>query len=238
MDKVLVADDDKILLGLITNFLEKYSDKLEVVTAQDGQEAIHVLKREAVSVLVTDIQMPRLDGLDLLAYVSVHHPNLACFVMSAHGTPQMKAKLPRDLVRFFQKPFEMEDLARAIIETLDRNISQAGVQGISQESILHMIEMEQSSCIFEIKSPGKDTGMLYFVEGVLFDAECGDLKGEAAAHELLARETTTFKFKFFTPKGMPRQIKPSLDKIIQKANEEKKKSDPDRQFHQKRYKFT
>ena len=238
MGKVLVADDDKILLGLITNFLEKYSDKLKVVTVQDGKEAINVLKREAVSILITDIQMPQVDGLALLAYVSEHHPNLPCFVMSAHGTPQMKARLPRDLLRFFQKPFEMEDLARAVIEILDRDIAQSGVQGISQEGFLHMIGIQQSSCIFEIKSPGKDTGLLYFVEGVLFDAECGGLKGEAAALELLARETTTFGFKFFNPKGIPRLIKTNLDKLIRKAVEEKKKSDPDRQFHQKRYKFT
>ena len=145
---------------------------------------------------------------------------------------------PQDLLRFFQKPFEMEDLAQAILETLDRVTEQAGAQGVSQESFLHMIEMEQSSCIFEIKSPDKDTGMLYFVEGILFDAECGDLKGEAAALELLAREKTTFGFKFFTPKGLPRLIKPNLDQLIRKANEEKRKSDPGRQFHQKRYKFT
>jgi CheY-like chemotaxis protein len=238
MDKVLVADDDKILLGLIANFLEKYSDKLEVITVQDGQEAINALKRETVSVLVTDIQMPQIDGLALLAHVSEHYPNLPCFVMSAHGTSQIKAKLPRDLLRFFQKPFEMEDLARAVVETLDRDITKAGVQGVSQDSFLHMIQIEQSSCIFEIKSPDKDTGRLYFVEGVLFDAECGDLKGEAAAVELLSRKKTTFGFKFFSPKGIPRLIKADLDQLIRKAVEEKKESDPDRQFRQKRYKFT
>ena len=99
---LLVDDDPKLVWGL--GLCLTRADFV-VVTCGDGLEAIELLASTGFDILVTDIQMPRLDGLDLLAYVSVHHPNLACFVMSAHGTPQMKAKLPRDLVRFFQKPF-------------------------------------------------------------------------------------------------------------------------------------
>jgi len=238
MDKVLIAEDDKIFLKLLASTLGKYGDKFHVIPVQDGQEAIDVLKQQEISMLVTDIQMPRVDGLALLAYVSEHHPNLPCFVMSAYGTPQMKARLPKDLLHFFPKPFEADDLARAIIETLDRDIARDGLHGMSLESFLHMIGIENASCILEIRSLDKATGMLYFKDGVLLDAECGGLNGEDAALELFKRKQTSFGFKFFPPEKITRRIEMDIDQLLRKAIEEKKKPNPGGQFRQKRYKFT
>jgi len=67
MNKVLIAEDDRILSKRLSKGLEKYSDKFEIVLVRDGQEAISVLKREPISLLITDIQMPRLNGIILLA---------------------------------------------------------------------------------------------------------------------------------------------------------------------------
>ena len=217
MDKVLIAEDDRIHLMRLVNVLGKHSDKFEVVPAQDGQEAIEILQKQQIDMLVTDIQMPRVDGLVLLAYVSEHHPHIPCFVMSAYGTSRMKAKLPADLLQFFQKPFEIEDLARAILDVLERDTALDGLQAISIESFLHMIVMERASCILEIKSPDKPTGLLYFESGELLDAECGDLGGEAAALELIPRKPASFGFKFYPDKSVGKRIFTDLDQLIRQA---------------------
>jgi CheY-like chemotaxis protein len=217
MNNVLIAEDDKILLKILTTIMGKFGDKFSVIPVRDGKEAIEVLKQEPVSVLVTDLQMPRVDGLNLLAYVREHHPDLPCFVMSAHGTPQMRAKLPKDLLRFFHKPFDIDDLGQAIIETLERDDTRHGLQRIALESFLDMIEMEQASCVFEIKAPDKDKGVLCFKDGVLFDAEYGDLKGDAAAVELISMKKATFGFKFFSQEGLVRSVKKDLGQLLQEA---------------------
>jgi len=217
MDTVLIAEDDRIHLMRLTNILGKYSDKFEVIPAKDGQEAMDVLQKQPVSVLVTDIQMPRVDGLVLLAYVSANHPHIPCFVMSAYGTPQMKAKLPKDLLQFFPKPFEIEDLARAIIDVLVRDEDREGLQAISVESFLHMINMERSSCVFEIKPPAQPAGLLYFEKGELYDAEYGDLNGEAAALELIPTKNASFGFKFYPDKPVAKRIFTDLNQLIRKA---------------------
>jgi CheY-like chemotaxis protein len=217
MDTVLIAEDDRIHLTRLKNILGKYADKFEVIPAKDGQEAIDALQKQPVSVLVTDIQMPRVDGLVLLAHVSVHHPNIPCFVMSAYGTQQMKAKLPKGLLQFFPKPFEIEDLARAIIDVLERDEGLEGLQAISVESFLHMIHMEQSSCVFEIKSPDKPTGLLSFEKGELYAAEYGDLTGEAAALELIPTKNASFGFKFYPDQPVTRQIFTDLNDLVRKA---------------------
>ena len=217
MDKVLIAEDDRIHLMRLVNALGKYSDIFEIVPAKDGQEAIDILQEQQIDVLVTDIQMPRVDGLVLLAYVSGHHPNIPCFVMSAYGTSRMRAKLPKDLLQFFQKPFEIDDLARAILDVLKRDKALDAIQAISIESFLHMIVMERASCIFEVKSPDKPTGLLYFDSGELLDAECGDLGGEAAALELITRKPASFGFKFYPDKSVGKRIFTDIDLLIRQA---------------------
>jgi len=217
MDKVLIVEDDRIHLKRLTTILGKFRDKFEVVSAVDGQEAMDILKQGPVSLMVTDIQMPRVDGLVLLAHVSKDYPNLPCFVMTAYGTPQMKARLPKDLLRFFRKPFDIEELAQAIIAVLEKDFSREGLYGISLISFLQIIEMEKTSCIFEIESSDQATGMMHFNKGVLYDAACGDLKGEAAALELIPRRMATYRFKFFTKTPTGRQIHTELQDLIQKA---------------------
>jgi len=217
MDKVLIAEDDRIHLMRLVNVLGKYADQFGVVPAKDGQEAIEILQTQQVDVLVTDIQMPRINGLALLAYVSEHHSNIPCLVMSAYGTSRMKAKLPKDLLQFFQKPFEIEDLARAIIDVLERGTALDGLQAISVESFLHMIVMERASCILEIKSPDEPMGLLYFESGELLDAECGDLSGEAAALALIPRKQASFGFKFYPDKSVGKRIFTDLNQLIRQA---------------------
>jgi YesN/AraC family two-component response regulator len=168
-------------------------------------------------VLVTDIQMPRVDGLVLLAYVNEHHPKLPCLVMTAYGTPQMKAKLPKDLLRFFHKPFDIEDLARAVIDILGQNLSDDAFHGISLESFLHIIEMEQISCMLEIESSAKTSGVMFFKDGILYDAECENLKGEPAALKLIPQKIETFRFRVLPVKDGVRRIQTSLTDLFHKA---------------------
>lgn len=217
MDKVLIVEDDRIHLKRLVNYLEKYQDTFKVLSAADGQEAMQVLSRQKVSLMVTDIQMPRVDGLTLLAYVNEKYPTLPCFVMTAYDTPQMKAELPKDLLRFFSKPFDIQDLALAIMAVLEKDLSREALYGISLITFLQIIEMEQTSCIFEIESPDNTPGSMHFEKGILIDAECGALKGEAAALELIPRRIGKYRFKFFPEKNVVRQIRTPLDQLIAKA---------------------
>jgi len=217
MEKILIVDDDRILSKMITNALGKYADKFELFPASDGEEAIAVLKQEPISLVVTDIQMPRINGVILLAYVHTYHPSVPCFVMTSYGTSRLRAKLPIDIIRFFQKPIDVNDLVQAIVAVFERKEPGETVQGVSMVSFLDMINMEQISCQFEIQSPGKPAGVLYFKDGILYDAECGDKDGEAAALELIARAMSTYGFKDFPEEEIARQIKTDLKDLIRNA---------------------
>ena len=100
---------------------------------------------------------------------------------------------------------------------LEKNFSREALYGISLISFLQIIEMEKTSCTFEIESSDQAMGWMHFKNGVLYDAACGDLKGKAAVLELIPRKMATYRFKFFTQKHITRQIQTELQDLIQKA---------------------
>ena len=217
MDTVLIVDDSVMLINYLEDAFLKYRDTFTFLLAKDGLEAIEILKNEPIALLVTDLQMPKIDGLGLLAYTNKYHPNIPCIVMSAHGTPSVKQTLDRDILQFIEKPFTAEALAKAIILALKRDLPNGSLSGISIISFLQMIEMEQKTCLCEIESPGNPKGFFYFKGGELHHAVYGDLKGVEAAIKMVQIEHPTINFKKPPSRKIPRGINMNLTSLILEA---------------------
>jgi CheY-like chemotaxis protein len=99
VDTVLIVDDSVMLINYLQDFFKRYEDKFDFITANDGLEAIEILKNKTISLLVTDLEMPKIDGLRLLAYTNEYHPNIPCIIMSAHGTPKIIETLQPDIIQ-------------------------------------------------------------------------------------------------------------------------------------------
>jgi CheY-like chemotaxis protein len=220
MKKILIAEDDTILSMRLVRALEKHGDTLDIIEVSNGKIAMDVLKKHQISLLVTDINMPEVDGFALLAHVREHYPVIPCFVMTAIEAPEVRSRLPQDLVRFFAKPFDVDVFTATVMATVTRQIPRGVLRGISVSSFCTMIEMEKKTCLFEIAPPGKEPGRLYFDSGILFDATYGDLSGEPAAIALLGHEKATFRFRHFPDKKIPRRIKQSFWALMEKAEQD------------------
>jgi len=114
--RVLVIDDNQAIRTVMRNILAEWHD---VETATSVADAMRRLNTGiAVDVIICDVTMPGLSGLDLQAYLEVRHPELAertCFVSGLVGTPreaELLARVPRD--RLVGKPFTPEELLAAI----------------------------------------------------------------------------------------------------------------------------
>lgn len=214
MQTVLLAEDDRIQRELIVRALSKHADRFEVIAVDDGDEAIKAMKRTQVDLLITDICMPRINGLVLLAYTNTYHPNLPCFVISSYGTSRLRAKIPPDVLRFFHKPVKLADLVQSVVVALDRcKKKESPDKGISVVSFLKLIDMEQMTCRFEVTTAAGTNGFMLFENGVLWDAGYGELEGEAAALALIAAEMGTYRFGV-TTEGAPRRIHTDLDQLV------------------------
>jgi len=217
MHTVLIAEDDLIFLKMLTTALRKYRDKFKFVSAKNGEDAIEILRQKSISLLVTDIQMPKIDGFKLLAHVNEYHPIIPCFVMTAYGSQETMENIPDDTIYFFCKPLDPDELGRAIIQVLERDIPRGRLYGITVVRFLRMIEMAQKTCLFEVRLPNKKKGLFYFDNGVLNDAVCGNLKGEEAARELITMERAKFRFKYLPNEKFPKRIKMDLSSLLTEA---------------------
>ncbi len=193
MDKVLIVDGNADFVASLKDGLDKMH-QFEVLTATDGEAAIEVLSQSKVAVFVTDINTPKLDGLELLAYITQEHASTPCIVMTDYGKPWFRKRMDQQEVLYhLEKPFEIGALASAIFVGLNLRDEGMNYKGMTMASILPLIEIEQKTCRMEIKTAGKGKGYLYFDEGVLIDAHFKGLTGEKAALEISEWDRIVFK---------------------------------------------
>jgi DNA-binding NtrC family response regulator len=123
--RILVVDDEKIKRITLADDLSGQGH--EVVTAADGQQALELLDRELFDVVVTDIKMPKLDGLELLKRVKDSASAGVRFIlMTAYGSiPVAVEAMKLGATDFLTKPFRNEDLF-PIIQRIEQERREAG----------------------------------------------------------------------------------------------------------------
>ena len=187
-DIVLLVDDDREMLVALQKGLARFAPGIEVQLAGDGVEALERIRSQDVSLVVTDLKMPRMDGFELLTAVTRGYPDIPVLVISGVSTPDMeRLALLGGAVALVTKPFLLADLARKI-QALIRRASEGGVlHNVSPGMFLQLIEMEQKSCVIRVAgAAGAGKGALFFLDGRLVDARVGSRQGEAAAYEIFS----------------------------------------------------
>src|SRR5436309_3136260 len=112
-DRVLVVDDEQSLRKILAATLQREGYEVEV--ASDGEEALGALDRDGADVVVTDLVMPKMDGLSLLRKVVSSHPDVPVIVVTAHGRIDSAVEaMKAGAFDFVTKPFENAEL-KAII---------------------------------------------------------------------------------------------------------------------------
>lgn len=115
-DKVLFVDDEENVLRSIKRSL--ISAKFEVLTATGGAEALKILEQESIAVMVTDLKMPGMNGIDLIKLVGEKYPDVVKIVLSAYYQMSTVLSVIRsgEVFYFFTKPWKMDDDFLPILE--------------------------------------------------------------------------------------------------------------------------
>ncbi|MGD9017472.1 MAG: response regulator [Desulfobacterales bacterium] len=194
MDKVLLVDSNRDYLTSLKEGLDKMR-QFEVLVAEDALQAIEIFTKQQISVLVTDINTPKMDGLELIAYMTQNHPAIPVIVMTDYGKPWFRRRMDQQEVLYhLEKPFEIGALASAIFVGLNLKDEGTSYRGMTMSSLLPLIEVEQKTCRMEVKTSGRGKGYLYFDEGVLIDAHFKGFSGEKAALEMAKWDRIAIKF--------------------------------------------
>jgi CheY-like chemotaxis protein len=185
---VLIVDDDKEMLLALKEGFKKFQESFAVLLAEDGLTALEHLKASVISLVVTDLKMPRMDGFELLAHVMEHYPDIPVIMITGYSTPEME-RLAREggAVGYISKPFLIENLARQIMTTLRKESEGGTLHNVNSGMFLQLIEMEQKTCTIRLEDKNSgQKGILFFKEGDLLDARVNHLKGESAAFKIFS----------------------------------------------------
>lgn len=131
MVTALVVDDAKVDQRLAGNLLSVRAD-LSVLYADDGRHALDVMATRRPDVVVTDLQMPRMDGLELVEAVRQQYPDVPVVLMTAHGSEQIAADaLKRGAASYVPKRCLSQDLAG----TVERVLAVVGLERHQQHAL-------------------------------------------------------------------------------------------------------
>jgi two-component system NtrC family response regulator len=109
METILIVDDEKNYLTILTAILEE--EGFEVLTALSGQEALDIRKTSDVDLVLTDMKMPVMDGIELLEHIKAIDPELPVVMMTAHGTVDKAVEaMQKGAYSYILKPFDNERL--------------------------------------------------------------------------------------------------------------------------------
>ena len=117
--KILVIDDEKPTLSMFKLFLTAYG--YEVWTAENGEQGLEVFKEVQPEIVFTDIRMPGIDGLEVLAHIRQMNPQCQVIIITGHGDMERAVEaLDMDASDFINKPVERQALNAALVRAEKR----------------------------------------------------------------------------------------------------------------------
>lgn len=117
---VLLAEDDASSRQIFHTVLD--NEGYQVIEVPDGESALDVLRHQPVDLLLTDIMMPGMSGIELLERSREIRPNLRAIVMTGHKTSEaVIGALRNRACEFLEKPFSIEELVEAVRSVMSRN---------------------------------------------------------------------------------------------------------------------
>ncbi len=147
--RLLLVDDDPGLLKLLG--MRLVSEGYSVVTAESGPEALRVLGREKVDLVISDLRMDEMDGLQLFSESQKGHPGMPVIILTAHGSiPDAVAATQQGVFSFLTKPVDKDALYKAIDEALEQRspaTDEAWRQAIVTRSPLMLRLLEQAGMV-------------------------------------------------------------------------------------------
>jgi CheY-like chemotaxis protein len=206
--RLLLAEDNPLVRDLVVKGLEHFC---EVLIAKDGADALLKVIDEPPDVILSDYNMPGLNGRQLFEKLRGREPTRHIpflFMASRSDVEERLRPLVDGAEDFIVKPFLVKDLVRSakkvvdriLLEKLQKQASRPGViQGRLEEmsmiDLMQSLEMGQKSCRLRVRK-GVDRGELFFANGQCRDAKINDLAGDEAVFKVVLWTEGEFEIDF------------------------------------------
>ncbi|NSW46236.1 MAG: sigma-54-dependent Fis family transcriptional regulator [Bacteroidales bacterium] len=119
MASILIVDDERSIRNSLKDILEHESYSVE--TAENGFLALDVLKQKNIDLVLCDIKMPQMDGIELLENILQHYPNISVVMISGHGDIETAVNcIKKGAYDFIQKPLDLNRILVTVRNALDK----------------------------------------------------------------------------------------------------------------------
>lgn len=184
--RILLVDDEEALAWSLASRLARVRPQHRVVTANDGPSALGLIHEAPIDLLVADIRMPGMSGIDLVLAARRTKPDLPVVVMTAFSSVDLQQISQGPFTGLIEKPFEFERLLDLIDQALaPPTIGFSGaisVQGLPD--IVQLYVLSSATGMLSIKH--KDTeGRLWFEQGAIVHAATANATGDEAFYEVM-----------------------------------------------------
>jgi DNA-binding NarL/FixJ family response regulator len=196
--KILLLDDDADWLTLCRDLFSALPSQPDILTTTTAKRALALLETESIRLLVCDLKMPRMDGLQVLSIVRRQFPDVRTVVLSGMDDEDFRSRAYALGVDLFWPKIEMQRDTKQFnecIESLLGRDGETGFRGIQSKSLMDIIQMEclsRTSSVLRIQH-GALTAKIWLHDGDLVDAELNGARGEAALSRVLAWQTGSFE---------------------------------------------
>jgi CheY-like chemotaxis protein len=215
VSNLLLVDDDDFVRGALSRALNR-AGGFTVIPAEHGQRALELLATERVDAILTDLQMPVMDGLTLLTQLFEREIRLPVAVMTGQ---QINADLRHRLQTYgiaavFTKPVDVVLLADELQRVLDPK-AVGRIAGITLFGLLQLLEVEKKSGLVLVEAEQRE-GRLYFDEGTFVHAHTRLLDGLDAAYEILGWPDPAVEI-FYKRRARQRTVREPLQHVLMEA---------------------
>jgi len=192
--KILIADDDKKTRDFVAAFLSYKG--YQVFQASDGQDALEKIEMNEVSLVITDLMMPRVNGIEFIKKLKAMRPDIVTIAYSAFANSEMTANLLKAGAFFYlEKPFNLEELETHVRRGLEhyslQNQSFRTKPCIKNRTLLNNIigESDKMLALFELIEKVASSDSTVLLQG---ESGTGKELVARAIHDLSARRHKNF----------------------------------------------
>ncbi len=184
---MLVVDDEEDMLWMLQRNLNKGMQDVEILAAKSAEEALAILSDKPANLVITDINMPGMNGLDLLVEINNRFPSTGVIIMTAYPSNAYENKaMMSGSLRFIEKPFDINDVRTIVKEALKVNEGfQGTVDGVDLIDIVQFNALSRATAALKVTTRDKE-GMIFFKDGSVVHAMCDQETGEKAFFTILS----------------------------------------------------
>jgi CheY-like chemotaxis protein len=213
--RLLVVDDDAFVRGALTRALDR-TGAFSVLPAENGQHALDLLEREPVNAILTDLQMPVMDGLTMIGHLFERGIRVPLAVMTGQAIAPDLARRLHDygVAASFTKPVDIGPLADELQRALDPE-AVGRIRGITLFGFLQLLGVEGKTAVVVVRGNGLE-GRCYFDDGRLVHAHTRRLEGVEAVYEILAWGDPTVEI-FYKRRPHGQTVREPLQQVLMEA---------------------